>query len=137
MGNAVQGEMGMAEPLPEPAAQKAPHKPRRRRVPIAIAAALVAAIAAGFLRSIHDWIIEPKLLKADARELKNTVVTAHLEERIVPGKNVLWCSTFQLAWNEGCRNAGGDIRLDVEPPMVPFSTRRPQVRPISRRTATL
>ena len=36
----------------------------------------------------------------------------------MPGKNVLWCSTFQLVWNEGCRYAGGDIHLKDEPPMV-------------------
>ena len=92
---------------------------------IAVGAALVAAIAAAILYGLmRDWIVEPKLLKADARELKSTVVSPHLEEQIVPGKNVLWCSTFQLAWNEGCRNAGGDIRLDVEPPMVPILNKK-------------
>jgi hypothetical protein len=120
MGNAVQQEMGMAEPLPGPAAQEAPRKPQRRWTLIAIVAALVASIAATvvFYRPTHDQIAGPPLLKADARELKSTIVRPHLEEPILPGKNVLWCSTFQLAWNEGCRSASGDIHLDAEPPMV-------------------
>jgi len=41
-----------------------------------------------------------KILRADSKDLKHTIITAHLEEKIVPGKNVIYCSTFQLAWNE-------------------------------------
>lgn len=126
MGNAVQREMGMADPLPEAAAKEERRKPRRRRRLIAIAAVLIVGIAVAVVsfRPTHNQIAGPPLLKADARELKSTVVTRHLEEQIVPGRNVLWCSTFQLAWNEGCRGAGGDIRLDVEPPMVPILNKK-------------
>ena len=66
----------------------------------------------------HNEIAGPPLLKADGKELKATLISPHLEAAIVPGKNVLWCSTFQLVWNEGCRYAGGDIHLKDEPPMV-------------------
>lgn len=69
-------------------------------------------------RRTHNEIIGPPLLKADGKDLKATVISPHLEAAIEPGKNVLWCSTFQLVWNEGCRSAGGDIRLKNEPPMV-------------------
>jgi hypothetical protein len=61
---------------------------------------------------------EPPLLKADGKDLKATVISPHLQVTIKPGKNVLWCSTFQLVWNETCRYAGGDIRLKDEPPIV-------------------
>jgi hypothetical protein len=39
-------------------------------------------------------------LKVKATELKSTVITPHLEEKILSGKNLLYCSSFQLAWNE-------------------------------------
>jgi len=60
----------------------------------------------------------PPALKANADELDQTIVTPHLDQTITGGKNVLWCSTFQLAWNELCALAGGDIHLEDEPPMV-------------------
>jgi len=41
--------------------------------------------------------IEPE--EIESTELKWTVITPHMEESIVPGKNLIYCSTFQLAWN--------------------------------------
>ena len=62
---------------------------------------------------------EEKVLRADSKDLKHTIITAHLEEKIVPGKNLIYCSTFQLAWNELCDKIHNeDIRLQDEPPMV-------------------
>ena len=69
--------------------------------------------------SRHNELAGPPLLKADGKDLKATVISPHLEAKIEPGKNVLWCSTFQLVWNESCRYAGGDIHLKDEPPIVP------------------
>ena len=51
------------------------------------------------------------VLRADASGLKSTVVSPTLDAPIVPGKNVLWCSPFQLAWNEMCDLLGGDVRI--------------------------
>jgi len=64
------------------------------------------------------------LLRANADKLKSTIVTPHLECPIEDGKNVLWCSTFQLAWNEGCALIGEDIHLEEEPPMVPILNKK-------------
>ncbi len=62
---------------------------------------------------------EEKVLQVDSKDLKNTIITAHLEEKIVPGKNIIYCSTFQLAWNELRDDIiKEDIRLEDEPPMV-------------------
>ncbi len=36
----------------------------------------------------------------DSRELENTVFTPLLQSEIEPGKNLLYCATFQVAWNE-------------------------------------
>ena len=66
----------------------------------------------------HKDMAGPTALKARAEELKETLVTPHLEEKIAGKTNVLWCSTFQLAWNEMCTALGGDIRMDDAPPMV-------------------
>ena len=90
---------------------------RRKRIALTLVAAAVVVVA---LAGYWIWWADRDnyLLRADARDLKSTVVTAHLEEPIVPGKNVLWCSTFQLAWNEACVLLGEDIHLDGEPPMV-------------------
>lgn len=40
---------------------------------------------------------EPKQINAE--ELKQTEVTSYLETKINAGKNLIYCSTFQLAWN--------------------------------------
>lgn len=48
-------------------------------------------------------------------------VTAHLESKIIPGQNLVFCATFQLAWNElkdGIIRE--DIRLKDGPPVVAY-----------------
>ena len=64
------------------------------------------------------------VLKANASRLKSTVVTPHLEEPIVPGKNVLWCLSFQLAWDELRALGGGTLRLEPEPAMAKVLNKR-------------
>ncbi|MBM4030787.1 MAG: hypothetical protein FJ291_03280 [Planctomycetes bacterium] len=85
---------------------------------------LLALFATGYfclpqLWESHDAAFtKVGLLTARAEELKSTTITAHLEEPIAPGRNVLWCSTFQLAWNEACTLIGEDIHLQNDPPLV-------------------
>lgn len=50
-------------------------------------------------------------LEAKAEQLKGTIVTAHLEQEVPKTKNVLWCATFQLAWNELMKMNGGKVQL--------------------------
>jgi hypothetical protein len=40
-----------------------------------------------------------------------TVVRPVLDEPLPRGKNVLWCATFQMAWDAASRNFGGPIKL--------------------------
>lgn len=75
-------------------------------------------------RPTHDEIGGKPDLKANAADLKHTIVTPHLECRIEPGKNVLWCTTFQLAWNELCDLSGGPISMESAPPMVAVLNKR-------------
>lgn len=57
-------------------------------------------------------------------ESKGTVITAHLDQPIEPGKNVLWCASFQIAWNELMDFAGGPIVMHGDPPMARALNRR-------------
>jgi len=62
---------------------------------------------------------EPARLTAEAETLRRTVVTPHLEAPLEAGKNVLWCGTFQLAWNELCALVGEDLHFaGGDPPIV-------------------
>lgn len=72
----------------------------------------------------HNQIAGPAYLKKNADELKSTIVTPHMEQKIVPGRNVLWCSTFQLAWNELCDLGGGSIKLKPDSPMADILSKR-------------
>ena len=45
----------------------------------------------------------------NARDLTSTLVTADLREPIVSGRNLVWCATFPLAWNELLDVFGEDI----------------------------
>jgi hypothetical protein len=68
--------------------------------------------------------VGPAYLKKNADVLKGTIVTPHMEQKIVPGKNVLWCSTFQLAWNELCDLGGSSIKLKPDSPMADILSKR-------------
>ena len=74
-------------------------------------------------KSHAENVGEPDL-KANAVELKHTIITPHLEQNIVTGTNVLWCNTFQLAWNELCDLTGGPIVMEPTPLMVSILNKR-------------
>lgn len=76
---------------------------------LSIIIALLIVFAAVFLfRYLHN---EPPPLTTTADKLQSTIVTPHLEQEIVSGKNALWCSTFQLAWNELYDQVGGPVMV--------------------------
>jgi len=102
-------------------------QPRRFRPSLLLVTSSIVPSLAGCVRETldagprsHAEAAGPPALKARAKDLERTVVTAHLKERIEPGRNVLWCNTFQLAWNELCRFLGEDVRVQNEPPMAPI-----------------
>lgn len=68
--------------------------------------------------SHDDAFSREGLIKADAADLRRTVVTPHLEEAIAGGRNVLWCGSFQLAWNEACVLLGEDLHFEPEAAMT-------------------
>lgn len=97
----------------------------RRRVVYGIIGFTLGSIAAVVLwQSVHSQASEPPLVKADAEQLAATIVVPCIGQPLDQGKNVVWCSTFQLVWNEACRYAGGNIHLDNEPPAVATLNRK-------------
>ena len=54
---------------------------------------------------------EGKGVEADVADLERTKLSAHLETSIRDGQNVLWCGTFQLAWNEICSLLAEDLHF--------------------------
>jgi hypothetical protein len=50
--------------------------------------------------------------------LPATIFTARFDEPMVPGKNVLWCATFQAAWDAIGEMVGGDPRLKGTPELA-------------------
>jgi len=76
------------------------------------------------------------LLTATDRQLLSTAITPHVQQRILPGQNLLWCGTFQLAWNETAGLIGEELHFDAEPPVVAELNRGPSRRMISMRNPT-
>jgi hypothetical protein len=72
----------------------------------------------------HDEIAEQPVFKAKADDLNNTIVTPNIEQEMAAGSNILWCSTFQLAWNEFCDFAGGPIQMESPPSIVPILNKK-------------
>ena len=68
--------------------------------------------------SVHDEILGMAELKARAKDLKYTIVTPHLDAKLERSINLLWCNTYQLAWNELCRLVGGSISMEHAPSIV-------------------
>jgi len=69
--------------------------------------------------SSHDSFFDTEgLLVAQGDDLRATVISPHLAAALEPNTNVLWCGTFQLAWNEVRDLVGEDLHFADEPPMV-------------------
>ncbi len=63
----------------------------------------------------HDLLSGSAAVTAPAEQLTNTVVTAYLDCPIPKRSNLLWCATFQLAWDQLRSLVGEPIQLD--PPL--------------------
>jgi len=61
-----------------------------------------------------SWSPEEAGIRLSDPEVVNhhgTVVRPVLDEPLPRGKNVLWCATFQMAWDAASRQFGGPLRL--------------------------
>jgi hypothetical protein len=95
---------------------------------VAVPCVLLAGIAVAYLPTAGDEDAEGPIA-AQAENLRRTVVSAHLDVPLEKGKNVLWCGTFQLCWNELCMLVGEDVNFTgKEPPEVALLNRKSFVR---------
>ncbi len=68
--------------------------------------AVVVVLCFPVRRAIEDYRSRRELeartatFDGDSTELSNTVILPAFDSPMVPGKNNIWCSSFQLAWNE-------------------------------------
>jgi len=88
--------------------------------------AMLLALSAGLAVSCRssDDLTDEAHLTAFGGNLQTTDITPHLEAPLVPGRSVLWCGTFQLAWNQACTLLGEDLHFAEDPPMVAALNRK-------------
>ncbi len=96
---------------------------RRRAAVILVAVAVVAAVPAirwlgwrvyAWYTASHAEAAGKPHLRAHARDLRQTEVAPTLDTPISEGRNLIWCATSQIAWNELCALAGEDVRMERE-----------------------
>jgi hypothetical protein len=63
-------------------------------------------------------------VNVSAESLKHTLVVPHLEQPIVPNQTVVYCGTFQLAWNSLVDFAQSPIQLSPEHSWIEILNRR-------------
>jgi hypothetical protein len=89
---------------------------------VGVAALLVVALASGCGKGEQTGAgggpSGPAAVRARAGDLADTVVTAVLDCPIEQGQNVLWCCTFQLAWNDYRSRFGTDFPNAEAVPLV-------------------
>jgi hypothetical protein len=103
-----QGEMPMesqqAPSTPEETSAKFNHRLNMVFVVIAIAALAGGALwwmgVGSYLVQRVEYASQAAAFSGDSKSLKQTVVVPTLDTPCPPGRNVIWCSSFQLAWNE-------------------------------------
>jgi len=67
---------------------------------ILIIAAACVAVVVFVLNRARAYQPPPLVFDGSSDALKQTVIVPTLDSPIPEGKNVIWCATFQLAWNE-------------------------------------
>ena len=63
------------------------------------------------------------LFKADVLKLKDTQLVAHPDVPLDPAKNLLWCGTLQLAWNEATKLVGEPLHFTTPSPTADLLNR--------------
>jgi hypothetical protein len=68
--------------------------------------------------SHDDTFSKAGLFKADVATLKDTELVPHPDTPLRDNENVLWCGTFQLAWNQAITLVGEKLHFVSQPPLV-------------------
>ena len=110
---------------------------RRRAAVVLIAVAVVASVPGirwlgwrvyAWHTSSHAETAGKPHLRAHARDLSQTEVAPTLDTPIPEGRNLIWCATFQIAWNELCALAGENVRMEREDHSVALLNRKTVTR---------
>jgi hypothetical protein len=79
----------------------------RTRVILAVAVAIVIIAAGVWLTGLGSYVYQraaysprPETFAGSSESLQQTVIVPTLDSPCPPNKNIIWCSSFQLAWNE-------------------------------------
>lgn len=91
---------------------------RRFGLRVAVALSLHTCVAFGLAADGPATKPAPAPPQMDGKPLTKTVVTAVLDHPIGEGKNVVWCASFQLAWNALMDMAGEPIVLQPRSPLA-------------------
>ncbi len=91
----------------------------RRFCPAVVLFVLAALpVAADAPPSHGDAFTDEGLVKANVATLKDTEIVAQPNAPLPAGKNVIWCGTFQLAWNEAVKLIGEKPSFTPTSPLV-------------------
>jgi hypothetical protein len=63
----------------------------------------------------YKYAGSPDKLVFKEHQLFRTVVSPHMEQKVTEGTSILYCSSFQLSWNELKNLVNGDIKLSNNP----------------------
>ena len=77
----------------------------------------VFALAAFVAMTSINWSPEElgiRLSDPEAVKQHGTEMTAVMDRELPKGKNVLWCATFQIAWDKACGQFGRPLKLNPE-----------------------
>ncbi len=88
---------------------------------------LLALVAFTALTCV-SWTPEDAGIKLSDPEVVNyhgTVIRPVKNEALPHGKNVLWCATFQMAWDAATKSLGGPLRLQPASPVADSLNRGP------------
>lgn len=69
-------------------------------VVVVMLAAYLSVKAINIFVSKYELSTKKETFSGNSTELKRTVILPTLDTPIIPQKNNIWCSSFQLAWNE-------------------------------------
>jgi hypothetical protein len=92
---------------------------KRKALLIITAAIVILFIAIKIYQSTYRAEALSMTVLSDS-DIKKTIITPHMEQELTDDKNVLYCSTFQLCWNEMKDFMNGNIELSGSPDIVPY-----------------
>lgn len=103
---------------------------------IVVAALFCCFLAACQTQQSDTGRLPPASVTAWAGDLATTDVTVDLASPIEAGRNLLWCSSFQMAWDELRATVGGPVALSGNPPLAIALNRIPPAQQHVERTFT-